>query len=238
MYKAIKSLALRALGEPAVGFLDYYRYPERRRGWGGPFNGQEFRLALFDAIMERAAPVAIVETGTFLGTTTECLAGTGRPVFTVEGNPRNYGFAKARLRNHPNVTLLRGDSRAALRELFEVPLAPLIGETLFFYLDAHWKADLPLAQELEIIFSRCPRAVVMVDDFQVPSDPGYGFDDYGPGRALTPEYILPALAAHSLVALYPSTPAARESGARRGCVVIARADIQGNVLCSIPLLCC
>src|SRR5216683_8159337 len=34
--------------------------------------------------------------------------------------------------------------------------------------------DLPLAEEIDIVFSRCPLAVVMVDDFQVPSDAGYG----------------------------------------------------------------
>jgi hypothetical protein len=44
---------------------------------------------------------------------------------------------------------------------------------LFFYLDAHWNEDLPLAEEIDLIFSRSPCAVVMIDDFEVPGDPGF-----------------------------------------------------------------
>jgi len=32
----------------------------------------------------------------------------------------------------------------------------------------------------------------MIDDFQVPDDPGYAYDDYGPGKALTPDLVDPA----------------------------------------------
>src|SRR5436190_4416368 len=39
--------------------------------WGGAFNGQEGRRALFVDLIERLKPAAIVETGTFRGSTTE-----------------------------------------------------------------------------------------------------------------------------------------------------------------------
>jgi len=232
----IKRIARRAVGERVLGIIDYYRYPERRQGWGGPFNGQEFRLALFHCLIERLSPGAIVETGTHFGTTTECLAASGRPVFTIEGDLRLYGFATARLRKRQNVVLVHGDSRTALRRLFDGPLHALACGTLFFYLDAHWKADLPLAEELEIVFGGCKGAVAMVDDFQVPGDSAYGYDDYGPGRALALDYIAPAIGKHGLAAFYPSTPGAQESGARRGFVVLARNAVQGDTLSSIPLL--
>jgi hypothetical protein len=29
------------------------------------------------------------------------------------------------------------------------------------------------------VFDACPNAIVMVDDFQVLFDAGYGYDDYG-----------------------------------------------------------
>jgi len=32
----------------------------------------------------------------------------------------------------------------------------------------------------------------MIDDFQVLDDPGYAYDDYGPGKALTPDLVDPA----------------------------------------------
>src|SRR6516164_631039 len=138
------------LGDRLLGAIDYALYPDRGAAWGGPFNGQRFRVALFWALIRQLEPAAIVETGTYLGTTTELMAETGLPVFTVEEHPRSYGFARARLRRLRNVTLLHDDSRTALRTLFDGPLRGFAGRTIFFYLDAHWNDDLPLADELDI----------------------------------------------------------------------------------------
>jgi hypothetical protein len=76
----------------------------------------------------------------------------------------------------------------------------------------------------------------MIDDFQVPSDPGYGYDDYGPEKALVSSYIQPAVLAHELGAFHPCTPSAAETGGRRGCVVLAKDAYLGPVLARIPLL--
>ena len=235
--------------QQTIGMIDYIRSPDRGAGWG-PFNGQTARQALFVDIIAKLRPNAIVETGTFLGTTTELMSRTGLPVFTIELHPRNYGFARARFWRSRNVKLLRGDSRAALLSLFEGDLLPKSGAAVFFYLDAHWNDDLPLAEEIDIIFSRCPTAVIMIDDFEVPSDAGYGFDDYGPGKALVSSYIEPAISAHQLQAFYPSTPAAADYPStpmaaaglavpgrlRRGCVLLAKEACHGAILASIPLL--
>jgi hypothetical protein len=211
-------------------------YPDRGAAWGGPFNGQRFRLALFWALIRQLKPAAIVETGTYLGTTTELMAETGLPVFTVEAHPRSYGFAWARLRRQRNVTLLHADSRAALRSLFDGPLRGFADRTLFFYLDAHWNDDLPLAEEIDIIFTHCPAAVVMVDDFRVPWDADYSYDDYGPEKALTDTYISSAVVTLGLCAHYPSTPARIESGHRRGCVVLSNVFLHRTELSRITLL--
>src|ERR1043166_1061331 len=105
-----------------------------------------------------------------------------------------------------------------LRRLASMP--DLQGRMLFFYLDAHWRDDLPLREEVEIISTHWPDALVMVDDFAVPDDPGYGYADYGEGRALTLELIRPALRASPAV-YFPAAPSAAETGSRRGCVVLA-----------------
>jgi hypothetical protein len=232
-----------------IGMIDYIRSPDRGAGWG-PFNGQTARQALFVDIIAKTQPHAIVETGTFLGATTELMSETGLPVFTIEAHPRNYGFASARFWRKRNVTLLHGDSRTGLRRLFDGALCPLSGLAVFFYLDAHWNDDLPLAEEIDIIFSRCPLAVVMIDDFEVPSDAGYGYDDYGPGKALVSDYIRPAISAHQLQVFYPSTPSvadypstpmaaaglAAPGRLRRGCAVLAKEAYHGPVLASLSLL--
>ena len=240
---------MRFLSEETIGMIDYIRSPDRGAGWG-PFNGQTARQALFVDIIVNTRPHAIVETGTFLGTTTELMSQTGLPVFTIELQPRNYGFVRARFWRKRNIKLLRGDSRAALRMLFDGALRPLSSRTLFFYLDAHWNDDLPLAEEIDIVFSRCPLAVVMIDDFEVPSDAGYGYDDYGPNKALVLRYIRPMMSAHQLQAFYPSTSSAADYPStplavagyaatgvlRRGCVVLAKEACHGPVLASISLL--
>lgn len=232
----IKNIVQRILGDPTLGMLDYYRFPERREAWGGPFNGQVRRQELFCALVEAIKPAAIVETGTYLGTTTEFMARFGVPTYSIEGHPRHFGFARARMLCQPHVRIQHGDSRAGLRSLFAGPLASLKGRSIFAYLDAHWNADLPLAEELEIIFNNCPSAVAMVDDFQVPGDAGYSYDDYGAGNALTASYVAPVAKACGLALFYPAAASAEESGKRRGCVVLARAAVHGTLLTALPLL--
>jgi hypothetical protein len=74
----------------------------------------------------------------------------------------------------------------------------------------------------------------VIDDFEVPGDPGYGFDDYGPGRCLTAA-ILPEEVMAGRSALYPSVPSAEETGARRGCVVIVDDDVAPGLVRELAL---
>ena len=182
------------------------------------------------------APAAIVETGTFHATTTEHLAEAGLPVYTMEANHTNFGFALRRLIWRRNVTMRLCDSRAGLRSLFGGPLRRRLADTVFFYLDAHWNEDLPLAEEIDIIFTHCAAAIVLIDDFEVPGDAGYGFDDYGEGRALTAAYIDEQVRTHGLAVFYPSTPSFDESGARRGCAVLVKASSHLAAMSNVPLL--
>jgi hypothetical protein len=232
----IKGAIHSLLGDTVSGMIDYYRFPARRAAWGGPFNGQQRRQELFTAMVRKFKPAAIIETGTYLGTTTEFMAGMGVPVYSVEGNPRFYGFARARLWRKRHVTIRRGDSRDALRAFFDGPLRGYNDRTVLAYLDAHWNDDLPLADELGIIFSNCQAAVVMVDDFQVPQDSAYCYDDYGPGKALNADYVAPLVEAHDLVLFYPSVPSQEETGLRRGCAVLCKTGVFGNKLQALSLL--
>jgi hypothetical protein len=236
MTRLARNLTQAVLGEAAVGRLEYLCFPERGNGWGGPFNGQLARARLFQDLIALLPAAAIVETGTFLGATTDFMARTGLPVFTVDGNARCYGFARSRFWRRRNVNVHLGDSREVIRSLFGGALCAYKDRTIFFYLDAHWNDDLPLVEEIDLAFSLCPAAVAMIDDFAVPGDPGYLFDDYGPGKTLNAGYIARAVAAHELTAYYPSTPSAEENGVRRGCVVLCRDDMHGKALSSFLLL--
>ena len=61
----------------------------------------------------------------------------------------------------------------------------------------------------------------MIDDFQVPGDAGYGYDIHGPAKSLDREYIEPTMRACRLAALYAVLPSHKETGVRRGCIVLA-----------------
>ena len=205
-----------------VGGWEYHYGSGWRDDWGArPFNGQEARQRMLVEICQRVQFVAVVETGTYHGATAAYLHRvTGLPLHSFEANPRHYGFARARLRRLTAVCLHRGDSRAGLRRLASrgaLPPGPVL-----FYLDAHGLDDLPLAAEIEIAFGHWPEAVVMIDDFAVFDDPGYGFDDYGDGRALTSAYLDENDLKLAGVWL-PRCDSATETGARRGCVVLVRA---------------
>lgn len=219
----MKRVLKRLLGEERLGFLDYYRFPEQRKSWGGPFNGQEQRLKIVRALLS-LTPDFVVETGTFRGTSTALLAREAScPVITVENDARSFGFARASLRRFGNVEIVRSDSRVAIRKLMERP--QLDGSKLaFFYLDAHWGADLPLLDELDLVFSHWRRAMVLVDDFQVADDLGYGYDDYGPGKALTLEYTSTVQTQHRMKVYFPRAPSHQETGAQRGCALFVADD--------------
>jgi energy-coupling factor transporter ATP-binding protein EcfA2 len=90
----------------------------------------------------------------------------------------------------------------------------------FLDLDAHWHDDLPLREEVDLIFRRWTRPVLMIDDFQVPDDSGYQFDDYGQGKKLSLEYLDPV--AHlGFTPFFPALPSSEEVGVKRGWVVLA-----------------
>src|SRR5262245_47668538 len=61
--------------------------------------------------------------------------------------------------------------------------------------------------------STLSESIVMVDDFQVPGESGYGYDDYGSGKALTSEYIALSCQKFNLVRFYPAISAREETEA-------------------------
>ena len=229
----LKSVLKRLLGEVLTGRLEYYLKPSLKGSWGGPMNGQAFRRRIYEEIMGGLPIEAIVETGTFRGTTTEYFAASGLPVYTAEASPRFHAYARLRLREAgAHVHLNEGDSRAVLRKLAADASVPK--SNVFFYLDAHWEEDLPLREEVEIILDHWQHVVIMVDDFEVPGT-SYTYDDYGDGKVLSLDYLAP-LRPRGLRAFFPAVPAEEETGARRGCVVLCNEEAVAERLAGLGTL--
>lgn len=214
--------------------LDYWRRPAWRETWGGPFNGQTFRQRMFAELCALVPFAAIVETGTHRGSTTAHLRRTTRvPIHSFELRPRHHGFARARLWRARDMHLHRRDSRTGIAAL--AASGALRHGPVFFYLDAHWEHDLPLAEEVDLALRHCPQAVVMIDDFAVPDDPGYGFDDYGPGKTLSLDYLGSRVAPPTAI-WFPACDSRDETGFRRGCVVLARETEVIRLIDAAPTL--
>jgi hypothetical protein len=217
-----------------VAYADWLD-PRKHCSWGGPMNGQPGRRQIVRDIAAAVGPHAVVETGTYRGTTTQFLWNvTGAPVWSAEVNERFAAFARWRFLGIPEVTVSVQDSRAFLRELAGDKKVPK--SRALFYLDAHWSAeDLPLRDEISTVLGAWTNPIIIVDDFEVPGDSGYGFDDYGPDKKLTLSY-LPRHELEGFVTMFPTLPSTEEGGERRGCVVIADgSDAAEMIARGVPL---
>ncbi len=194
--------------------------PEYESSVNLSFNSQNYRREIVKSLLDEFKFDAIIETGTYLGDTTGWLLENSKlPVYSCEISPAYFFTAQKRLSKFYNVHLELGDSRNFLSNLSKTDLKE---KTCFFYLDAHWGRDLPLTKEIKIIDDAWLDYVVMIDDFRVPGDDGYGYDDYGPGKRIEIKLIKPILDERSISAFFPSLPSQRESGAKRGCVVFTK----------------
>jgi hypothetical protein len=221
----MKTWLIRSLPPSFIGTVDYYMHPEKLDSWGGPFNGQCFRQMIYTDLVRACKFDAIIETGTYRGSTTLFLAlnSAGAPVYTSEINTHAFEVARRRLREIPNIHMFNRDSRDFLST---ISLSD--NGSSFFYLDAHWLEDVPLAEETELIARKFSTFVIMIDDFQVPNDTGYGYDDYGPGRRLSLRDF-PFDSDPRFVFYFPARPSTEESGKRRGCIVLASSDLKDRV---------
>ena len=205
--------------------------PKLALGYGA-MNGQEGRQAAVTRMFQLVAFDLVIETGTYRGTTTEFLRGlTQAPIVTIEVVDRLAYYARACLRQLPDVRVVLGDSATEIRRT--IFRKDQDAHRPFCYLDAHWHTRLPLRWEVLEVMSGFEQFCIVIDDFQVPDDPGYRFDDYGPGFRLSAD-LFDGLDLHDVTRFSPSIPSKQETGHRRGWLVLARGDEIVDALRSIP----
>ena len=135
------------------------------------FNADKRKQRLARGLIKKYCS-AFVETGTLKGTTSAWVAKLfpKMPIYTCEIVPRLFRFSKNRLACFPNVKVYND---ASVDFLKKIPAKE--NDTPFIFLDAHSQKDInfsysknPLPEELEIIFNRFGKAVILIDDFEVP----------------------------------------------------------------------
>jgi hypothetical protein len=179
-----------------------------------PFNGQLTRSRKVQIVLNSLMPNLIVETGTYIGVTTEYLYSISSiPVVSIEINKDFFDAAMlkfARSGTLKGIELIHGDSVTCLKELIKRDNFKEKG--LFVYLDAHWGEDLPLFEELALFSGWKPPSAILIDDFKVEKFSMYGFDSYD-DVVICSENLPPVVGFKLFV---PSESHLTETGARRG----------------------
>lgn len=184
-------------------------------------NGDVLRARVMYELFNRCSCNLFLETGTFRGSTSILAARLLRaPVYTSEVVARSHWISRLRCLGIPSIHLYHEDSRVFLRRMAKEhgSARPM------FYLDAHWGEDLPLQEELNIIGSAWSSYVVIIDDFEVPGEPGFGYDIYDQALSLANIQV----GAQGIQVYYPAYAPEESGPCRRGYVVLVRTP--SNVL--------
>jgi hypothetical protein len=165
-------------------------------GWGAFHCDAIYRQMVLE-LLGHFKFTSFVETGTFRGYSTEFIAShySHLPVFTSEVMPLSYKLSRNALSKYSNVTTHLGNSSDWIGEKIS---QHCFGNFPLFYLDAHWQRYWPLRDELRHIATVKLRTIIVIDDFEVPEHPEFGFDIDGGGEVVEGQncnldYIRPAL---------------------------------------------
>lgn len=136
-----------------------------------PFNGDQIRTDIVNKILLLYLPVKIIETGTWVGNTTQFLSEFNSQVFSIETNKSFYALSVLRFSNTENISIINGSSEKVIKKFknFE--------ENIFVYLDAHWEEFVPLESEVRHLKNYYD-VVILIDDFKVEQIPEWKYDKY------------------------------------------------------------
>lgn len=123
-----------------------------------------------------------VETGTYLGETTNIAKNIFQEVHTVEIKRELFENAKSKFSNHSNVICHLGDSSILLEDICKT-----LDKPTCFWLDGHWSAghtgkglkNVPLYEELQLIMKHCSqKCVILIDDCRLFEKTGEHLDGW------------------------------------------------------------
>lgn len=124
------------------------------------------------AFLTQSKRDVFVETGTYMGRTTQLAAGLFQEVHTIELSSELHASAAERFAASKHVTCHGGDSASVLPTI----LAPLRSRTVFFWLDGHYSGGVtaqgdvvtPILAELEAIRAAgLTHWIIAVDDLRI-----------------------------------------------------------------------
>ena len=140
------------------------------------FHGDAYLHQLVAHLAPRAA--AFIETGCNVGSTARYVARTfpHLRVLSCEADEKSFAFASQRLAECPGATVRHVASPQFLHDLHrEEP--DLFQQRNLYWLDAHgYGFRWPLRDEVAFITTTAPGGYILIDDFEVPGQPQFHFD--------------------------------------------------------------
>ena len=146
----------------------YYAFKNIRNT---PFNGDQVRTDIVNKILISKSPKKIIETGTWVGNTTNFLSNFNSEVYSIESNSSFCALSLLRFSKNENVIIIKGSSHDVITKFDNFK------ENIFVYLDAHWEEFVPLDFELNHL-KNFTDVIVLIDDFKVEQIPEWKYDKY------------------------------------------------------------
>lgn len=176
-------------------FSDIYRsfFPSFERS---AFHGDRIYQLLVSTLIREIPIGTFIETGTFLGNSAGFVAISFPDIVvrTCELNAQFLARARRRLWRIKNVEFYLDSSEKFIRKQVQC-LSP--ESRPLFFLDSHWYDYWPLRDELVAIAENGLACVIVIDDFQVPNRPEFGFDmDRRSGLACGMDMVIPVFSAY------------------------------------------
>lgn len=151
-----------------------------------PFHGDRILQSLIEEVIVFFNVSTFFETGTYRGESLNYICERFYKdirIISCETNKEHYEYSTERLKGHaPTIFNLSSPEAIRLSSRFS-----LLGSLPLFYLDAHWNEYWPLLDELKEII-KLKQAIIIIDDFKVPSHPELGYDSYR-GNENSLEYV-------------------------------------------------
>ena len=139
------------------------------------FHGDEYLLRLIDYLMHRCN--YFIETGTHRGDSFAYIVYNYPNCYAIGCEP-NYEYLTEAIKKVNNKRNYYIDNRISQDFLPSLDIIRFQNEPVLFWLDAHGHGFAwPLAFEVEFITTNFNKAFILIDDFQVPEKPQFGYDN-------------------------------------------------------------
>ena len=166
------------------------------------FHGDRFLIEAVHSVLKDAE--YFVETGTNVGSTIRFVATKYNAIQCLSCEPDENGFRSAGCNTQglDNVELHNVDAITFLNTLPSV--LPATGKRVVCWLDAHgcgfrW----PLREEVDFFTKQYPDAIIFIDDFKVPGNDKFGYDQYD-GQECSLSYIRDVISDDAFEIGYPT----------------------------------